>query len=249
MNQQYWNRLAKNFAGRVFEIAGGETNGALAATVKKLSRHYKTAGDFGCGAGGTTPLLATYFDEVIAIDYAKKLLRRAQKRVQTDNVRFLAADLSAKKPPAVTVDAAFCINALLHPNAKKRRRITETVYACTRRGGAALVVAPALESYMRTYQVLVGCRAAQGMGRKKAVRAVVPLAQKEVHSLVEGIVDVGGTPTKHYMHDELVQQLADAGFAVATVARVEFPWSEVLDDLPQDLQKFRPWDWLAVASK
>ena len=51
------------------------------------------------------------------------------------------------------------------------------------------------------------------------------------------------------MHDELVQQLADAGFAVTTVARVEFPWSEVLDDLPQDLQKFRPWDWLAVASK
>ena len=138
MNQQYWNRLAKNFADRVFEIGGGETNGALAATVKKLSRRYKTAGDFGCGAGGTTPLLATYFDEVIAIDYAKK-----------------------------------------------RRRI----------------------------------------------------------------VDVGGTPTKHYMHDELVQQLADAGFAVATVARVEFPWSEVLDDLPQDLQKFRPWDWLAVASK
>ena len=97
--------------------------------------------------------------------------------------------------------------------------------------------------------MLVACRIAQGQGRKKAVRAVVPLAQKEVHSLVEGIVDVGGTPTKDYMHDELVQQLADAGFAVATVARVEFPWSEVLDDLPQDLQKFRPWDWLAVASK
>ena len=95
MNQQYWDRLAKNFADLVFEIGGGETNGALAATVKKLRRHYKTAGDFGCGAGGTTPLLATYFDEVIAIAYAKKLLRRAQTRVQPDNVPFLAADLRA----------------------------------------------------------------------------------------------------------------------------------------------------------
>ena len=249
MNQQHWDRLAENFSARVFEIGVGETNGALAATVEKLSRRHKTAGDFGCGAGGTTPLLATYFDEVIAIDYAKKLLRQAQKRVRTDNVRFLAADLSAKKQPAVKVDAAFCINALLHPDAKKRRRIAETVYACTRSGGAAVVIAPALESYLRTYQVLIECRVAQGQGRKKAVRAVAPLARKEVQSLVEGIVDIGGTPTKHYMHDELVQQLEDAGFAVATVTRVEFPWSEVLDDLPQDLQKFHPWDWLAVAGK
>ena len=36
---------------------------------------------------------------------------------------------------------------------------------------------------------------------------------------------------------------------VATVTRVNFLWPEVLDDLLQSLQKFHPWDWLAVADK
>ena len=106
-----------------------------------------------------------------------------------------------------------------------------------------------MESFLRTYQVLVECLVKQGQQRKKAIRKISSAAKSEVHSLVEGIVDVGETATKHYMHDEIVQLLEEVGFAVQSIDRVEFPWAEVIDHPPQWLKKPYPWDWMVVAGR
>ena len=249
MNQKYWDDLAENFNERVFEIADNELNQALATTIKKLGKQYRTAGDFACGAGGTTTALAAHFEQVIAVDYAAKLLQQARKRVKGDNIRFVEVDLTKNKSTTIKVDVGFCINALIHPVAKKRKRIAATVFRSLNQGGKAVFIAPSLESYLRTYQVLAEYLVSAGKNRKKTVRKVSATAQKEIFSLVEGIADVGTVATKHYLHDEFAQLLEEVGFQVESVDRVEFPWAEVLDNAPEKLGKPYPWDWMVTASR
>ena len=249
MNQRYWNGLADGFGSKILDIVASETNGNLRKTIRKLAKNYRTAGDFGCGVGRTTSLLSSSFNKVVAIDYAQELLLQAQKRVTAKNVRFIRSDLSRGATPAAKVGASFCINVLIHPAAKKRKRIARAVFNGTRRGGRAVFVVPSLESFLRTYQVLIECRVKQGGNRKKTVRSVAKSSSDEIRSLVEGIFDVGGIATKHYMHDEIAELLRNVGFRISSIARVEFPWSEELEHAPKWLKKPYPWDWLVAAKK
>ncbi len=61
----------------------------------------------------------------IAADYAAKLLQQARKRVQGDKACFVEADLTKNKSTAIKVDVSFCINALTHSVAKKKKRIAD----------------------------------------------------------------------------------------------------------------------------
>ena len=166
-----------------------------------------------------------------------------------DNIRFVEVDLTKNKSTAIKVDVGFCINALIHPVAKKRKRIAATVFRSLNQGGKAVFIAPSLESYLRTYQVLAEYLVSAGKNRKKTVRKIAATAQKEIFSLVEGIADVGAVATKHYLHDEFAQLLEEVGFQVESVDRVEFPWAEVLDNAPEKLGKPYPWDWMITASR
>ena len=247
MNQAYWNGLAARFDSTVFDIAANETSGHLGEIIEALGVKYQTAGDFGCGTGATTALLSQHFDEVIAVDFADKLLSRARKRVPAKNVRFIKSDL-CKKSQLFEVGASFCFNALIHPASKKREQIARSVFRNTETDGAAVFVVPSLESYLRTCQALIECRVEQGHKRNKAIRSIAKSADKEICSLVEGICNVGGAATKHFMEDEITQLLTGVGFEVTSVDRVEFPWSEELDDIPESLGEPYPWDWMVTAS-
>ena len=248
MNQDYWNGLADRFDSNVFDIAANETSGNLREIIETLGVKYRTAGDFGCGTGATTALLSQHFDDVIAVDFAEKLLSQARKRVTAKNVRFIKRDL-CKKTQLFEVGASFCFNALIHPAAKKREQIARSVFRNTETDGTAVFVVPSLESYLRTCQTMIECRVDQGGKRSKAVRSVAKSAEKEICSLVEGICTIGGTATKHFMQDEIAQLLSGVGFEVISVDRVEFPWSEELEDTPDWLGDPYPWDWMVTASK
>ena len=58
---------------------------------------------------------------------------------------------------------------------------------------------------------------------------------------------VGGVPTKHYLGDELVEFLGDAGFAAEGIEKVEFPWEVELENAPNWLRPPTPCDWMAWA--
>ena len=249
MNQKYWNDLADHFDTKVFEIAANETSGSLARCIQTLGKEHRTAGDFGCGAGGATGLLAAHFDKVVAVDFAEKLLTEARKRVTAKHVRFIKSDLCKKVLLPFKIGASFCFNALIHPSARKREQIAESVFRNTKRRGAAVFVVPSLESYLRTYQTLIECRVEQGHTRGATTRSVSRSADREIHSLVEGICSVGGVATKHFMRDEVGQLLSKVGFEVTTIDRVEFPWSEELDCVPENLGPPYPWDWMVTAKK
>jgi len=88
-----------------------------------------------------------------------------------------------------------------------------------------------------------------GQQEKQGSTLVRPDAGKEIHSLVEGICGVGGVATKHFMQDEIGQLVSGVGFNITSVDRVEFPWSEELDHVPESLGRPYPWDWMVLADK
>jgi hypothetical protein len=73
--------------------------------------------------------------------------------------------------------------------------------------------------------------------------------KEEVVSLVEGIVKISDTPTKHYLKEEIVLFFRDAGFTVLEVEKVEYSWAEDFEEAPDWMQDPHPWDWMVVARK
>ena len=248
MNRAYWNRLAATYSDDVIEITAIDTDGVLVRTAERLGGTDSVAADFGCGVGATTRAFAPFFRRVVGIDFAPKLLDEAKQLTNVGNASYVLADLAGLRPPDVEADVGFCVNCLIAPNHDMRFRIARNIARCVR--GTVAFVVPSWESVLRTYQTLVRLDVADGNELRATGRRVAALAAREVQSLVDGVVDVGGEPTKHYLSDEIAQFLADAGFLIDTIERVEYPWEIDLDfGTPRSkalLGPRTPWDWLLV---
>ena len=252
MKRAYWDRLADRYSDDVLEITAIDTKRLFARTAASFGGAHAVAADFGCGVGATTRALAPYFERVIGVDFSPKLLAEAKRRTNIGNVSYVLADLGAAKAPRVVADAGFCVNCLIAPNDEIRARIARNVARCVRNGGLVAFVVPALESVLRTYQALIRLDVADGTGRGPATRRVAALAKREVRSIVEGIVEIGGEPTKHYLGDEIAEFLTDAGFTIDTIDRIEYAWDvelELGDHPPALLGGRTPWDWLLVGKR
>jgi SAM-dependent methyltransferase len=249
MKRAYWDRLAERYSDDVLEITAIDAKGVFARTAASFGGAHAVAADFGCGIGATTRALAPHFERVIGVDFAPKLLDEAKRRTNIANVSYMLADLAGPKPPRVAADAGFCVNCVIAPNHEIRMSIARNIARCVRSGGLVAFVVPALESVLRTYHALIRLDVASGAARSRATQRIAALAKREVRSIVDGVVEIGGEPTKHYLDDEIAQFLGDAGFAVDTIDRIEYPWDvelELGDGTPAMLGDRMPWDWLLV---
>jgi SAM-dependent methyltransferase len=253
MKRAYWDRLASRYSNEVLEITAIDTHRVLARTAARLGRRYAVAGDFGCGVGATTRTFAPCFERIVGVDFSPKLLAEAKRRTKDDNVSYVLADLATSETLGFRVDAGFCVNCLIAPRYETRIRIARSVVRAVRRGGPVVIVVPALESALRTYQALVRLDMVDGDARSEGVRRVNAIAAREVRSIADGIVTTGGEPTKHYLGDEIVEFAAEAGLSVDRLERVEYAWREEIElgrigeRTRRALGKGAPWDWLVVA--
>jgi SAM-dependent methyltransferase len=253
VKKAYWDRLAATFSDDVLEITDHDVNGVLERTARRLGDGRATAGDFGCGAGATTRLLARHFGAVVGVDFSPRLIDEAKRRTREPNVRYRAVDLAARARPSVRVDVGFCVNCLLSPEYPTRERIARHVGAAIRGKGPAVFVVPSFESILQTYQATIDVDVLQGAARGTSLRRTSTLAEREVRSLVEGIVEMGGEPTKHFLGDEITSFLEGLAFAVEALERVEYPWAVEFDlgsnpdAVLARLGRRKPWDWLVLA--
>ena len=67
--------------------------------------------------------------------------------------------------------------------------------------------------------------------------------------LEHGIVHIDGVPTKHYLREELEASLADRGFKVLDIDKLEYPWTTEFDAPPRWMKAPFPWDWFVVARR
>lgn len=245
MEKQDWDRIAGQFTDRVFQITDHDTGGVILKTAGRLGGKRKHAGDFGCGAGSVTRLLADHFGQVTGLDQAAGLVREAERGTAADNVTYVEADLTRTRPLGFRFDVSFCVNVLIHPNHDVRENIARTVAAHTRPGAPAVFVVPSMESILRTFQTVLDCQVRSGAGRKVALRSIARQAEEEIESVIDGIVSVGDSSTKHFLSDELSAFLGETGFDLQAMERVEYPWAEEIDNPPRRLGPPTPWDWLA----
>lgn len=245
MDKQYWQNLAGDFSERVIEVPDSDVTRVLEGTARRLGGKKKFAIDFGCGPGASTRILAPYFGEVLGVDFAPGLLERARRQTTAKNVSYGIQDLQASPPRRTRkADVGFCVNVLLHPDVQVRDRIIRSVKSGVKKGGSVVFVVPALESSLRTYQVLLEIGLRNGDNRREAVRELNHQAKKELLSVVEGIVLTGGEPTKHYLRDELAGYMERHRINVTDIQRVSFPWDEEIVNVPSWLKGPLPWDWM-----
>ncbi len=249
MDVDYWNRLAVGFSESVFEVTERDARGVIRKTARRLGDKRATAADFGCGAGASTRAVAPFFKRVTGVDFSAKLLAVARAKTDADNVRYRKADLAAMDPRLFRCDVAFCFNVLLSPETSARAAIAANVIGAIRRGGAGVFIAPSLESELRSYQVALACRTGAGFARGVAAREMDASARRDVVSLSQGVVNLGGAPTKHFFQDEIAELLTECGLHDVAVSRVRYPWDVVLDDAPDDMPYAEPWDWIAIGRK
>ncbi|HAT19575.1 MAG TPA: hypothetical protein DCS85_05415 [Verrucomicrobiales bacterium] len=246
MDRNYWDSLGDCYEENLLEIAREDRAGALSEELSALGGPGIRVADLGCGPGSLLSLLARHFEEVIAVDYAKQLLDRARQRCRSRKISYACHDLSRGTKLPFQVEVICCINALIDPDRSKRRGMLRSLRSALREQGVAIIVVPAFESVFHVYHTLRSIRersrAPEGLSAEEAER----LLRGEVHSFSDGIVRVGGVPTKYWLREELMAALAEQDLRLRRIRRVEYPWSEEIENPPRWLEGARPWDWLVV---
>ena len=163
-----------------------------------------------------------------------------------------------------------CANVLLSPDADTRHAILRTVAATLEVGGRCLFVVPSLESRLWMEQIYrlwdEKEAAAEGLtGEGGLFTASNPQKKKQKKSttasnrprmglddVLNGVMPAGETPTQHYLKEQLIAELGQAGLTVRTVDKVEYNMRTEFAEPPEwmgEARIGRPWDWMAVAEK
>ena len=249
MKVRYWDSLADDFASDVFEITERDLNRVIAGTARRLGGERLVAGDFGCGAGASARAIAPYFGKVVALDFSEKLLDVARAKTTAENIEYRKADLTKKLSPEYSCDVAFCFNVLIMSRAKDRAKIAANVVSTLKKDGAGVFIVPSIESELRSFQIALECRLRAGWALDDAVKEIDKGARREIVSLSQGLITLGGAPTKHFFGDEIVELLQRSALGKVSLQRVHYPWDVVLDDIQDDIPAAPPWDWMAIGRK
>lgn len=245
MDEAEWDEVADVFDEIILDVPRHDRGKKILQAVKQHGGDKKTAADLGCGIGRTIPMLAEHFGRVRATDISKRCLKRAERtHARYDNVEYLHADLS-RGLPFKPVDFVLCINVLLAASRARRQSMLDNICAAVKPGGHLLLVTPALESALYATHRLVQLHEAEGMKPAVAQRK----AARDTTRLDMGVVVVDGTPTKHFLKEELADVMARRGMQVKDIRKIEYPWGYALAEAPAEMGPPLPWNWMAMARK
>ncbi len=250
MDQAYWDALAPTFGDDVMEVGSLDLQGRLVAALDRVASPRRSVADLGCGRGVMIPALLKRFRSVTAVDFSAELLALARKQFsESKQLRYRQLNLASEKGWGWTADVVLCVSVLIVANRARLRRFGDTIARTVRRGGTLILTVPALESHLHVYHTLVHLRETLGGDQGMSMAVARRWVAREVPSVLDGAVAIDGVPTKHWMREEIVRFVQQAGLRVTDVERVEYPWTSELIDPPKSLGGPYPWDWLVVARR
>ena len=250
MDQKVWDQAAPQYDEEIFDTFANDRRKVLRKALEGVVRSHHTVCDFGCGVGRTIPFLAQRAKQVVAADFSAASLKIAEQNFgDRENVQLLQQDLALTQPPFCCADVGLLMQVLIMPDAHLREGILTTVHKNIRQGAHLVAVVPALEVALLTYQRIGQWYRRDGSSSTEAVEQMRYSAQQEIVSLVEGIVKISDTPTKHFLREEVLMTFRDADFEVVKLEKIEYSWEADFEEPPTWMQDPYPWDWLVVARK
>ncbi|MFT7461042.1 MAG: 2-polyprenyl-3-methyl-5-hydroxy-6-metoxy-1,4-benzoquinol methylase [Planctomycetota bacterium] len=249
MQADYWDALAASFEEDVFQPVATDLDGTILNAVLNLASKGRSVADIGCGTGSFLPTLAGHFGSVMAIDLSKHCLEIAQKRHKNiEDVKFLQHDLTLPLSDIQQFDVGVCLNVAIMSNYDARMRLLRNVMSLIRPRGHLLMLVPAVESVLLTIHRLVLWNIEDSKTYLRAAAAAASELGFTACSIRDGIVEKGGTPTKHYLREELELLINELGHKVCSIEKVQYPWHSEFDVPPASMGAPYPWDWLVVST-
>ncbi|HRF78911.1 MAG TPA: class I SAM-dependent methyltransferase [Flavobacteriales bacterium] len=246
MNERDWDHVAESFEEEIFNVPANDKKGYIAHWVNELSGPGVVATDLGCGVGRTLPMLADRYEKVYAVDVSSQCLEVAERSCEGySNIDYVHADLSKDRNSYPATDVVLCINTLLNASLEIREPLVDRTCRSVKRGGHLLLVVPSLNSALLTAYRHLQWNLRMGMDPKEAQQK----AALNSKGLEHGTVYIDNVPTKHYLKEELEALLADKGFNMIAMEKLEYPWSTEFTDPPKWMKAPYPWDWFVVAQR
>jgi 2-polyprenyl-3-methyl-5-hydroxy-6-metoxy-1,4-benzoquinol methylase len=230
MSQQLWNGLARSFETAVCDVTAS-SGAQLAELVRRTGpSRGQTLVDAGCGIGSFLKRFGARYGNVVAFDFAGRMVTRAKKRcpaLADVTWKTLGLEDAATEIGAVG-DLTVCLNVITSTDLKLRRRQWASLAGLSRSGGYVLVVVPALESALHVQRYADESNKIHGSDFKR------------------GLVYRGDDRQKHYTRDELRTIVAQEGLRVIALKRIHYAWA---DDGIDDPGRCRPWSWACLARR
>jgi SAM-dependent methyltransferase len=143
-SEQTFDEVANRYEAALNEALAisGETNEFfarcrvdwMARRLKDLNEHPKTLLDFGCGVGGTTPLLHEILgvETVTGVDVSSYSIARARESFASERNHFWTLE---EHIPEGSTDLAYCNGVFHHIHPDERSQAADHVYRSLRSGG------------------------------------------------------------------------------------------------------------------
>lgn len=246
MNERDWDKVADSFEQEIFNVPANDTKGIIAGWADRLAAPGAEATDLGCGVGRTLPLLADRYAKVYAVDVSSQCLEVAAKaNAGRGNIAYVHADVSSDRNSYPPTEVVLCINTWLNAALEIREGLIDRTCRSVKKGGHLLLVVPSLNSALLTAYRHLQWNLRDGMDARAAQEA----AALNSKGLEHGIVRIDGVPTKHYLREELEALLAERGFQVQEVEKIEYPWTTEFEAPPRWMKAPYPWDWFVAAQR
>lgn len=235
--------MSKVFDAEIFDSLKEDTTGLIRRTIGRHASSRKRVMDLGCGVGRYLPYLAGVFGRVDATDWAPRCVAVARR------IAAPLPNVTVELPPFYNgrswtgrFDVVVAINVLVDPNRRRRQRLLGDVRRLLKKGGAAILLVPSLESIVYADAI----RRAYAPAQRSLYRFGGEAARRD-----PGLLEIQEVLYKHFVSDELTDVLLGAGFLPDTPERVCYRWQTEAASPPPSRRRLlpAPWDWLVVARR
>jgi len=244
MTREYWNKVARNYESEILSVFDCDAEGRVCACIETAAKAFPQgrSADLGCGVGKFTPVLAANFREVEACDFSSESLGRAENsNTELDIINFHQVDFTTDRMPFEPVELALCVNVLMMADMDQRLRAWRSVTNQVVEGGYLILVVPSLESIVMHRHYEVEQHLEEGCSCEEALERSLP-DHSGTLALHQGVHELDGQSTKHYLKEELVDMLKAHCFIAEDIQRLRYR-------NPDSGEPLGSWDWLVMARR
>jgi len=251
MSRSHWDKIAPCYDSEIFDVLANDSNDTVLSYISRFASKKSVAGDFGCGTGKFLPTLSKQFRLVHATDISGECLKIARQRCsKLQNIEYQRVNIADDSARLAKVDFALSVNVAIMACRRTLAGILKKISESLRPGGYFVLVVPSLESMLFAEFRLIQWNLKSGMTHDQAISASVEEAEGSLDlRLQEGLVDIDGVATKHYLKEELIVLLKELQFDIDAIEKVKYDWSTEFADPPGWMKEPYPWDWLIVSKK